>query len=132
MPSFQPIYMIANLRYDKFAIIFIVENQAFFHFLNNISKSRDSSVGMATGYGLDDCGSRVRFPAVLGIFFITVSLPSLGPTQPPIQCITGALSPGVKRPEREADHSPPTGAEVKNTWSHTSTLPIFLLGVVIK
>jgi hypothetical protein len=34
----------------------------FFH------KSRDSSVGMALGYGLDDRGSRVRFPAGAGNF----------------------------------------------------------------
>jgi hypothetical protein len=26
--------------------------------------------------------------------------------------------PGVKRPEREADHSPPSSAEVKNVWAH--------------
>jgi hypothetical protein len=26
------------------------------------------------------------------------------------------LSLGVKQPGREADHSPPTSAEVKNTW----------------
>jgi hypothetical protein len=26
---------------------------------------------------------------------------------------------GVKRPEREADHSPRSNAEVKNAWSHT-------------
>jgi hypothetical protein len=31
-------------------------------------KSRDSSVGMALGYGLDDRGSRVRFPAGVGNF----------------------------------------------------------------
>jgi hypothetical protein len=29
--------------------------------------------------------------------------------------------PGVKRPGREADHSPPYSAEVKNAWSYTST-----------
>jgi len=28
---------------------------------------------------------------------------------------------GVKRPEREADHSPPSSTEVKNTWRYTST-----------
>jgi hypothetical protein len=39
-------------------------------------------------YGLDDRGSRVRFPAV-------------------------ALSLGIKRQGREADHSPPSSAEVK-------------------
>jgi hypothetical protein len=34
-------------------------------------------------------------------------------TQPPIQWVPGALSPGVKRPGREVDHSPPASAEVK-------------------
>jgi hypothetical protein len=38
----------------------------------------------------------------------------LGPTQPPIQRVPGPLSPGVKMPVREADHSPPSSAEVKN------------------
>jgi hypothetical protein len=33
----------------------------------------------------------------------------------------GVLSPEVKRPELEDDHSPPSSAEVKNTWSYTST-----------
>jgi hypothetical protein len=40
-------------------------------------------------------------------------------TQPPIQRVKGVL--GVKRPVREADHSPPSSSEVKNTWSYTST-----------
>jgi hypothetical protein len=31
-------------------------------------ESRDSSVGIALGYGLDDRGSRVRFPAGAGNF----------------------------------------------------------------
>jgi hypothetical protein len=31
---------------------------------------RDSSVGIALGYGLDDLGSRVRFPAVAGNYFL--------------------------------------------------------------
>jgi hypothetical protein len=45
------------------------------------------------------------------------STPVVGPTQPPIQ------SPGVKRPEREADHLPPTSAEVKKAGIYTSTPP---------
>jgi hypothetical protein len=58
----------------------------------------------------------------LGIFlFTTASRTALGPTQPPIQWIPGALSLGIKRPGREADHSPPSSAEVKNAWSYTST-----------
>jgi hypothetical protein len=44
----------------------------------------------------------------------TESRPALGPTQPPIQWVRGALSPMVKRPGREADQSPPSTAEVKN------------------
>jgi hypothetical protein len=38
---------------------------------------------------------------------------TLGPTQTPIQWVPGALSLGVKRLGREADHSPPSSAEVK-------------------
>jgi hypothetical protein len=53
--------------------------------------------------------------------FTTVSRPALGPTQSPIQWVPGALSLGVKRPGREADHSPPSSAEVNNARSYTST-----------
>jgi hypothetical protein len=61
--------------------------------------------GIAKGYGLDGRGS---IPGKGEIFFIfsTVARRALGPTQPPIQW--------VKRPGREADHSPPSNAEVKN------------------
>jgi hypothetical protein len=31
--------------------------------------------------------------------------------KPPIQWVPGAISPGVKWPKREADHSPPASAE---------------------
>jgi hypothetical protein len=57
----------------------------------------------------------------LGIFLFTIaSRTALGPTQPPTQWVPGAFSLGVKRPGREADHSPPSSAEVKNAWSYTS------------
>jgi hypothetical protein len=53
-------------------------------------------------------------PRGLGIFlFSTASKTALGPTQPPIQWVGGALTLGVKRPGREADHPPPSSAEVK-------------------
>jgi hypothetical protein len=77
-------------------------------------ESRDSSVGIALGYGLDDRGSRFRFPARTGNFFLHYrSRQTLGPTQPPIQWVPAALSLRVKLPGREADHSPPSSAEVK-------------------
>jgi len=34
--------------------------------------------------------------------------------------VPGALSPGVKWPGREADHSPQSSAEAKNAWSYNS------------
>jgi hypothetical protein len=56
--------------------------------------------------------------------FFTSSRPVVGgPTQPPIQWVPEALSLGVDRPGREADYSPPTSAEVKNTWIYTSNPP---------
>jgi len=76
---------------------------------------RDVMGGRALGYGLDDQSFESR--QGLGIFLLTtVCRPALGPTQPPIQWVPGALSLGVKRPRREADHSP-SSAEVKNAWN---------------
>jgi hypothetical protein len=77
-------------------------------------KSRDISVCIATGYGLDDRMFGVRIPAGVGIFlFTTVSIPALGSIHPRIQWVLESLSLGIKRPGREADHSPPSSAEVK-------------------
>jgi hypothetical protein len=62
--------------------------------------------GIALDYGLDDRGFDSR--QGLGIFLLTRQ--ALGPTQPPIQWVPGALFLGVKRQEREAVHSPPSSA----------------------
>jgi hypothetical protein len=51
------------------------------------------------------------------------SRPVLWSTQTPIQRVPGALSPGVKRQGREADHSLTASAEVKKMWIYTSTPP---------
>jgi hypothetical protein len=63
----------------------------------------DRAVRVATGYGLDDRGIGVR---------VFCGPPSI-------------LS---KWPRREADHSPPTSAEIKKMWTYTSTPPIRLHG----
>jgi hypothetical protein len=55
--------------------------------------------------------------------FSTVSRLTLGTTQPPIQWVPWALSPGVKRQGHEADPSPPSSAEVKKGGTYTSTTP---------
>jgi hypothetical protein len=68
----------------------------------------------------------------LGIFlFTTASRTALEPTQPPIQWVPGALSLGVKRPGREADHSLPSSAEVKECVELYLHSPIRLHGVVL-
>jgi hypothetical protein len=63
-----------------------------------------------SGYGLDDRAIGVRSPARQRIFPVaSVSRLALGPTQSPVQWVSGVLSPG-----HEADHSPPSSAEVEN------------------
>jgi hypothetical protein len=67
-------------------------------------------------YGLDDRAIGVRSPAEAKDFPLrSVSRPALGPTHPPVQWVPGVLFPGVNaRPGRDADHSPPSNAEVVN------------------
>jgi hypothetical protein len=61
------------------------------------------------GSGFDPRQGKRTFPLT------SVSRPALGPTQTPVQWVPGVLSPGVKaRPGRDADHSPPSSAEVVN------------------
>jgi hypothetical protein len=77
-----------------------------------MEQSHDSSVGIGTGYGLDGQGSN---PGKGKIFlFPTTSRLALGPTQSPIQWVMGTISPGIKRPGHETNHSPPSSAKVKN------------------
>jgi len=62
-----------------------------------------------------------------GLFlFAAASGSALGPTQPSVKWLPGALSLWVKWPGREADHSASTSAEVKN-----ASLPICRYGVVL-
>jgi len=62
-------------------------------------------VGIATRYGLDSPGiESVRFSAPA----------QTGPGAHPASCTMGTGSlPGVKRPWRDVDHTPPSSAEVK-------------------
>ena len=68
---------------------------------------RDSSVGIATGYGLDDPGIEARLRRDLPQLF----RPALGTTQPSVQWVLG-LYRGKERPGRDADPSPPYSAVV--------------------
>jgi hypothetical protein len=69
----------------------------------------------------------------LEIFLFTSTFrTALGPTQPPIQWVPGALSLGLKRPGHEADHSPPSSAKVKECMQLYFHSPICLHGMVLK
>jgi hypothetical protein len=58
--------------------------------------SRDSSVSIATGYGMDDReGGSLGPGRVRNVIYSTLSRPVLGPTLPPIQWVPGTLSTGV-------------------------------------
>jgi hypothetical protein len=70
----------------------------------------DSSVGIATRYGLDGPGIECR----RGLDFPHPSRPVLGPTQPPIQWVPG-LYREVQRTVRCVDHPLPAKAGVKES-----------------
>jgi hypothetical protein len=71
------------------------------------------STGLLGGWSV------VRVPQGVGILFITVSSPALGPTHPLIQWVPAALSLGAC-------------TEIKNSCSYTSTPSIRLHGVVLR
>jgi hypothetical protein len=81
-----------------------------------LPRSRSSSSGRAKNF-----------------LFSVSSRPALGPTQPPIQWVPRTLTPGVKRPGREADHSFPASAEVKKMRIYTSThrVKLYLYYVIL-
>jgi hypothetical protein len=73
--------------------------------------SLNCSVGIVTGYWLDDRGLS---PARSKIFLSSTEVKTdLKPTQPPTQWVSGAVSPGVRRQECEADRLPLSSAQVK-------------------
>jgi hypothetical protein len=98
-----------NLCYTlfKFIIHFQKEmNNTLYHYL---------SVGIVTGYGL---GGRVFNPGRGKIFlFSPRSKLALEPTLPPIQWVPRAIFSEVKQPKPDADHLPPSIAEVQNGGS---------------
>jgi hypothetical protein len=67
-------------------------------------------------YGLDDRAIEVRFPAGAEDFSSSLCVQT-GSGAHPASCQMGTGGPfpgGKARPGRDADHSPPSSAEVKN------------------
>jgi hypothetical protein len=83
------------------------------------SESRGSSGSIVADYGLDDRVIEVRSPTGAEVFFFSPCIHTGSGAHPdsyPMGTgVTGGSFPGGKaRPGRDADHSPPSSAEVKN------------------
>jgi hypothetical protein len=78
-----------------------------------------------TDYGLDDQGGEFESRWWQEFSLLHVVQTGSGAHQTSYRMSTGGSSSGVKRPGREDDHSPPTSAEVKETWVYTST-PLYV------
>ena len=78
---------------------------------DSVIMGRDSSVGIATRYRLDGPGIESRWGGGGARFSAPVQT---GPGTRPASYTTDTGSfPGVKRPGRGANHSPPSSAEVE-------------------
>jgi hypothetical protein len=103
------------------------------NYSNNICKGTNgavfsSSVGMAMGYGQDDQGSRVRFPGGGAWNFPLHHRIQNGSGAHPASYPMGTRGyfPGGKAAGREADHSTPSSAEVKecvDLYLHSPNTP---------
>jgi hypothetical protein len=60
-----------------------------------------------------------RYGTICLLLYIVQTGSGVHPASYPVA--TGVSLPGIKRQEREADHSPPTSAEVKKTWTYLYT-----------
>jgi hypothetical protein len=78
-----------------------------------------SIVSRATSYGLDDRGVRVQVLVRSRIFSSSCRPDRLW--SPPDFLSSGYQ--GIKRPGRDADHSPQASTKVKKMWIYTSTHP---------
>jgi len=83
--------------------------------------SRGSSVGIATGYRLDDRSSWVRFPAGAGNYSLLHCVQTGSGDHPASYPMdTRSFSLALKRLGRETDHSLPSRAKIKNAWRYIS------------
>jgi hypothetical protein len=89
------------------------------------TRSQGSSVSMTTWLHV----GRPKFDSWQGqelFLFPTSSRLALGPTQPPIQRVSGSVSQGIKRLGRGADDLSPCNTEFENSSTYTSYIYIYI------
>jgi hypothetical protein len=93
-------------------------------YLYPLHERRDSVVGIATTYGLDDREVGIRIPVGSRIFSSPRRPGRLWSPSSLLSNEYRGLFPRVlKWPGREAAHSPPASTQVKKMWIYTSTPP---------
>jgi hypothetical protein len=114
-----PVYKDDQTDFSMAVLVLMMENM----------KSRDSSVGIALGYGLDDRGSMFQYSVGggAGNFSLHHRVQNGSGVHP------ASYSMGTRSyfPGSEADHSPPFVSRSKNEWSYTSTPTLCLHGVML-
>jgi hypothetical protein len=101
--------------------LFLQNSPAELYFVRISDRSWDSAVGIATGNGLGDRGFAVRV-------LVVASALQVVQTSSGTHSAFYLMGTASSFPEREADHSPPTTAEVKKTWIYPST-PLYIFMV---
>jgi hypothetical protein len=98
-----------------------VQNTKHGSLRNNNDHSRDSVVGIGTGWTTEG----LELKTLKGQEFTVLYVVQTGSGVHPASYAMGTAgsSTVIKRPRREADYSPPASAEVKNMWIYTSTPP---------
>jgi hypothetical protein len=115
----SPSFRVSHILYFLLLYIFLSSSSVEL-------RDGNSSVGLVTRLQAGQPGFHSRQRQRL-LLFATASRLAPGPTQPPIQWVPKALSPVVKLPLSEADHSLPSAAAVKNVWSYIYTPPYVLV-----
>jgi hypothetical protein len=109
----RPPLLLRHLIYAK-----VSANDACFYLSFHLVSMRDSTAGIASGYGLGGQGIGVQFPP--GTWDIALRHSVLRLNRPPVQCLPGVLSRPVKWQGCEGDRSPSSSAELTNMWIYNS------------
>jgi hypothetical protein len=112
------------LLISVYYIMYLVLLISVYYIMYLYGEGLDSSVGTATGYGLDGPGFKSR----CGLDFTHPSRPAVGPTQPLIEWIPGIFR-GLSVRGVAVTTRPHLARRLKKRRSYTSTFPLGCRGL---